>query len=74
MRVIGPEEKIWSFGQSGKRWSKRRKEFRLDRNIPLAQPPVAKIMDLGKYLYNNPAKKQKDAAKKAHETGVKESK
>src|SRR3989338_10969064 len=35
---------------------------------PTAKPPVAKIMDLGKYLYQQ-QKKQKDAAKKAHETG-----
>src|SRR3989344_5788680 len=37
---------------------------------PTAKPPVAKIMNLGKYLYQQ-QKKQKDAAKKSHETGVK---
>lgn len=35
-----------------------------------AKPPIAKIMDLGKYLYQQ-QKKQKEAIKKSHETGVK---
>ena len=37
---------------------------------PTAKPPVAKIMDLGKFLYQQ-QKKQKEAAKKSHEVGVK---
>lgn len=37
---------------------------------PTAKPPVAKIMDLGKYLYQQ-QKKQKEAAKKAHEVEIK---
>ena len=37
---------------------------------PTAKPPVAKIMDLGKFLYQQ-QKKQKEAAKKAHEVEVK---
>ena len=37
---------------------------------PAAKPPVAKIMDLGKFLYQQ-RKKQKEAAKKSHEVEVK---
>lgn len=37
---------------------------------PTAKPPVAKIMDLGKFLYQQ-KKKQKEAAKKSHEVGIK---
>ena len=37
---------------------------------PAAKPPVAKIMDLGKFLYQQ-QKKQKEAAKKSHEVEVK---
>lgn len=37
---------------------------------PTAKPPVAKIMDLGKYLYQQ-QKKEKEAAKKAHEVEIK---
>lgn len=37
---------------------------------PTAVPPVAKIMDLGKYLYQQ-QKKQKEASKKAHEVEIK---
>lgn len=37
---------------------------------PTANPPVAKIMDLGKFLYQQ-QKKQKEAAKKSHEVEIK---
>ncbi|MCK6462452.1 MAG: translation initiation factor IF-3 [Candidatus Pacebacteria bacterium] len=37
---------------------------------PTANPPVARIMDFGKYLYQQ-QKKQKEAAKKAHEVEIK---
>jgi translation initiation factor IF-3 len=37
---------------------------------PTAKPPVAKIMDLGKFLYQQ-QKKQKEAAKKSREVGMK---
>lgn len=37
---------------------------------PTANPPVAKIMDIGKYLYQQ-KKKQKDALKNAHEVEIK---
>lgn len=37
---------------------------------PLAQPPVCRILDYGKYKYDQ-AKKQKDARKKAHTVDIK---
>lgn len=37
---------------------------------PSANPPVARIMDFGKYLYQQ-QKKQKEAAKKSHEVEIK---
>ena len=71
LRVIGPEGE--NFGVLAKAEALvKAQEASLDliEISPTAQPPVAKIMDLGKYLYQQ-QKKQKDAAKKAHETGVK---
>ena len=38
---------------------------------PHAQPPVCKIMDYGKYLYEK-SKKERDARKKQHQTQLKE--
>ena len=71
MRVIGPKGE--NFGVLAKAEALgKAMEVNLDliEISPTAQPPVAKIMDLGKYLYQQ-QKKQKDAAKKSHETGVK---
>ena len=71
LRVIGPEGE--NFGVLAKAEALvKALEANLDliEISPTAKPPVAKIMDLGKYLYQQ-QKKQKDAAKKAHETGVK---
>ena len=52
LRVIGPEGE--NFGVLAKAEALGQgagSEFRLDRISPPAKPPVAKIMDLGKYLY-----------------------
>ena len=71
LRVIGPKGE--NFGVLAKAEALgKAMEVNLDliEISPTAQPPVAKIMDLGKYLYQQ-QKKQKDAAKKSHETGVK---
>lgn len=50
---------------------KKSREFGMDliEVSPTAKPPVAKIMDFGKFLYQQ-QKKQKEAAKKAHEVEV----
>ena len=71
LRVIGPEGE--NFGVLAKAEALAKAQganLDLIEISPTAKPPVAKIMDLGKYLYQQ-QKKQKDAAKKAHETGVK---
>ena len=71
LRVIGPAGE--NFGVLAKMEAlDKAREANLDliEISPTAQPPVAKIMDFGKYLYQQ-QKKQKDAAKKAHETEVK---
>jgi len=71
LRVIGPKGENFGVLAKAEALSKAM-EVNLDliEISPTAQPPVAKIMDLGKYLYQQ-QKKQKDAAKKSHETGVK---
>lgn len=50
---------------------KKSREFGMDliEVSPTAKPPVAKIMDFGKFLYQQ-QKKQKETAKKAHEVEV----
>lgn len=48
----------------------RELEMDLIEVSPTAKPPVAKIMDLGKFLYQQ-QKKQKEAAKKSHEVEIK---
>ena len=71
LRVIGPEGE--NFGVLAKAEALAKAQganLDLIEISPTAQPPVAKIMDMGKYLYQQ-QKKQKDAAKKAHETGLK---
>ncbi|MEK7069507.1 MAG: translation initiation factor IF-3, partial [Patescibacteria group bacterium] len=69
LRVIGPEGENLGVLIKAEALSKA-----LEANLdlieisPTAKPPIAKIMDLGKYLYQQ-QKKQKDAVKKSHETG-----
>jgi translation initiation factor IF-3 len=71
VRVIGPKGE--NFGVLSLEEALRKaSEFGLDliEISPNAVPPVAKISDLGKYLYAE-AKKEKDAKKKAHSVEVK---
>jgi translation initiation factor IF-3 len=51
---------------------KRAKEMELDliEISPTARPPVAKIMDYGKYLYQE-EKKERESSKRAHKVEVK---
>lgn len=70
MRVIGPAGE--NFGVLSLEESLRKaEELGLDliEVSPNANPPVAKIADLGKYLYEE--EKKKKAAKKAHSAEVK---
>jgi len=71
LRVIGPEGENFGVLTLSDALNKA-SESGLDliEISPTAQPPVAKIMDLGKYLYQQ-QKKQKEAAKKAHEVEIK---
>ncbi len=48
----------------------REQELDLIEIAPTAQPPVAKIMDYGKYLYQE-EKKSREAGKKSHEVETK---
>ncbi|HRH25520.1 MAG TPA: translation initiation factor IF-3 [Parcubacteria group bacterium] len=71
VRVIGPEGE--NFGVLNLDEAlKKAKEFDLDlvEISPNANPPVAKITDLGKYMYAE-AKKEKESKKKAHSVEVK---
>ncbi len=71
VRVIGPEGE--NFGVlSLEDALKKAAEFSLDlvEISPNAIPPVAKITDLGKYMYAE-AKKEKESKKKAHSVEVK---
>lgn len=71
VRVIGPQGE--NFGVlSLEDALKKAEEFDLDliEISPNAVPPVAKIADLGKYLYAE-AKKEKESKKKAHTVEVK---
>ncbi len=71
VRVIGPEGE--NFGVlSLEDALKKASEFSLDliEISPNALPPVAKIADLGKYMYTE-AKKEKESKKKAHSVEVK---
>lgn len=71
MRVIGDAGENFGIIKREEALQKS-KEMGLDliEISPTAVPPVAKIMDLGKYLYQQ-QKKQKEAAKKAHEVEIK---
>lgn len=70
-RVIGPKGENFGILPIQEALSKAR-ETGLDliEISPTAVPPVTKIMDFGKYLYQQ-QKKEKEATKKAHEVGVK---
>ncbi len=71
VRVIGPDGE--NFGVlSLSDALKKADEFDLDliEISPNANPPVAKITDLGKFLYTE-AKKEKESKKKAHSVEVK---
>lgn len=71
VRVIGPKGE--NFGVlSIEEALRKTAEFDLDliEISPNANPPVAKIADLGKYLYAE-AKKEKESKKKAHSVEVK---
>lgn len=71
LRVIGPQGE--NFGVVTLEDALRKAhEFDLDliEISPNANPPVAKITDLGKYLYAE-AKKEKESKKKAHTVEVK---
>jgi translation initiation factor IF-3 len=71
LRVIGPEAE--NFGVITLEAAlKKAEEFGLDliEISPNATPPVAKIADLGKYMYAE-QKKQKEARGKAHSVEIK---
>lgn len=71
LRVIGPQGE--NFGVLTHEEAMRKAaEFDLDliEISPNAVPPVAKIADLGKYMYAE-AKKEKESKKKAHSVEVK---
>lgn len=71
MRVIGPKGE--NFGViTLEEALKKAEEFELDliEISPSANPPIAKIADFGKYLYEE-NKKQKQAKAKAHTVEVK---
>jgi translation initiation factor IF-3 len=71
LRVLGPEGE--NFGVLETREAiKKAREMELDliEISPTANPPVAKIADYGKFLYDQ-KKKQKEAKKKAHTVEVK---
>lgn len=71
LRVVGPNGE--NFGVLGISEAIRKaEEFGLDliEIAPTAKPPVAKIMDLGKYIYQE-EKKIRGAAKKTHRVETK---
>ncbi len=71
LRVIGPEGENFGVIKTSEALSKA-KELELDliEVSPQANPPVAKIMDYGKYLYEQ-SKKLKAQKAKAHNVEVK---
>ncbi len=71
LRVIGPEGENFGIISLGEALQKS-KDFGLDliEISPNANPPIAKIMDYGKYQYAE-NKKQKAAKAKTHTTEVK---
>lgn len=71
LRVIGPDGENFGVIKTSEALSKA-KELELDliEISPAAHPPVAKIMDFGKYLYEQ-SKKLKAQKAKAHNVEVK---
>jgi translation initiation factor IF-3 len=71
MRVIGPNGENFGVLETAEAL-KKAKEIELDliEISPTAVPPVAKIMDYGKYLYQE-EKKERESAKKTHRTETK---
>jgi len=71
LRVLGPEGENFGVLEKDKALSKA-KELELDliEISPAASPPVAKIMDYGKFLYDQ-KKKAKEAKSKSHKTETK---
>jgi translation initiation factor IF-3 len=71
LRIIGPEGENFDV-LSKEEALLRAKEFELDliEISPRANPPVAKIMDYGKFLYDQ-KKKAKEAKAKTHKTETK---
>jgi translation initiation factor IF-3 len=71
LRVIGPEGENWGVMKREEALAKARElEYDLIEISPSAVPPIAKIMDFGKYQYEL-NKKQKEAKSKAHTTETK---
>lgn len=71
LRVIGPEgENFGVLSLKDALAEAQRLDFDLIEISPNAKPPVAKIMDYGKYQYLE-SKKQKQAKAKAHSVEVK---
>lgn len=71
LRVLGPEGENFGVIKTSEALSKARElELDLIEVSPQANPPVAKIMDYGKYLYEQ-SKKLKAQKAKAHNVEVK---
>lgn len=71
LRVIGPEGENLDILSLEEALSKARESgLDLIEISPTASPPIAKIMDYGKFLYNQ-KKKAKEAKAKAHKTETK---
>ncbi len=71
LRVLGPDGENYGVIKTSEALSKARElELDLIEVSPLAVPPVAKIMDYGKYLYEQ-SKKLKAQKAKAHNVEVK---
>lgn len=71
MRVIGKNGENFGVLKIEEALQKaKEEELDLIEIAPTAQPPVAKIMDYGKYLYQE-EKKSREASKKSHEVETK---
>ncbi|MFT8348235.1 translation initiation factor IF-3 [Clostridium saccharoperbutylacetonicum] len=72
LRVIGSEgEQLGVITAAEARRLAEEKEFDLVMISPSAKPPVCKIMDFGKYIYEQ-SKKEKEAKKKQKIVSIKE--
>ncbi len=71
MRVVDPEGEHGIYETSAALELAQRRGLDLVEVAPEADPPVAKIMDYGKYRYEQ-QKKEKEQRKKAHKVELKE--